>query len=306
MQLMLDELASHERCLGGALINIVEKGRQQGLWLLGAGQHFGALSSELQSLLTGSTGLQAYFRLNGADARKVAGWLTEGTGTRVKRVGISSGKGSVPDYVTQRVPVQFEDATPVQMDDETYAQMAALTGTARADAYRVWAGKRRLYARLGKDRAWELGRFLGGPWHADILLESVRPLVFSLRFLRPKIDIELQETESQRAAALAGTISNLSRQEAVVHAPKRTALLKVAPMPDPKSLPDMATVGWGQTPDEVAATYQERTEEIERVAAQKPAPPPRPRTKPDSRRAIANNKPAEMPDIPEADDDGNL
>ena len=46
--LMLDELASQERYLGEAVRNIVEKGRQQGLHLLAAGQHLEQISDELQ------------------------------------------------------------------------------------------------------------------------------------------------------------------------------------------------------------------------------------------------------------------
>ena len=61
--LCLDELATQLRTIGDAIVQMVEKGRQQGLWAICACQHLTQLTPELRALLLSSTGLRAFFQI---------------------------------------------------------------------------------------------------------------------------------------------------------------------------------------------------------------------------------------------------
>ena len=305
--LCLDELGTQERFLGDAIRNIVEKARQQGLWLMGAGQHFAQISDELRALLLSSTAFQAYFRLGPEDARKVGTFLATGTGDRPTRIGLGVTRSARlgAEYETVQMPVTDAWDVPLKVPESDFKAMQYPLPDNFA-AVQAWARERgvaRVYVRLPDGSGCELGRFLT---QAQPFLVQASPLRLGVRFPRPTVRIEERESESQRGAALTRLLATLPVREAVIRTDTGLcAHVLVAAMPEPATLPDAQTFFRGQSAEEVRETDRERQAEIARLS-QGGGPPPVGRKPAAGRKPRPAMPPSDLPIEPEVADDGSL
>ena len=293
--LVLDELGEQERFLGASIRDIVERGRQQLLWLITAGQHFGQISDDLRALFLGNYGFMAFLRLSLDDAKRVAAIALTGTGERPVRVELSLPKTERP-YESISLPVVTPTGEALRMEEKEYQQIARTTGTALGDAIALWA-RHADHGRAYVDLPWgshpEVRAFLSSMGASTVGMEGHAPLRLALRFPRPQVRETEKDTESQRVAALAGAIVKFADFEAVVLVASRSAAhVRLATMPFRDTLPRVDGFLRGQSREEITATYEERQEAIARLSGQLAQP-------------RGTRKAVPLPE-PEAADDGSF
>ena len=271
VQIVLDELGVQERFLGSAIRDIVERGRQQGLWLLTAGQHLGQISDELRALLLGNVGLLLLLRLGLDDAKKGAALLATGAGERATRITLDViEKRGEMEWETVLLPLVDGGGRPLVIPPARYAQMQAIAGEALGKALAEWGERigQRAYVAQAGSRAREVrDRMRGLP--PDTRLSSRTPPTLLVRFPRPKVTVEERESEAQRTSAIAGLLAGLPDRQSVARMSEGLrAHLQLASMPPPHTLPDVAGLLRGQEEAEVRDTYRARVGEIARLSGE--------------------------------------
>jgi hypothetical protein len=271
--LMLDELASQERAIGTAIRDICEKGRQQGLCLLAACQNLGQMPDDLRKLLLGAA-VRGFFRQEPDDARRVAQFLTAGSGALVTRLSVAAeqetewvsawivtGACTEADRTTGRVAVSggawkvFADAGKGTL--EALKVLAAGSGIARLYVASPLSGERT-----------ELGTYLKGLPRADYRFHGPSPLYVSVRFPRPKVTVIERRSEAERTGDMTRMLGDLPVGEAVMKTdtgdPVRIAVTRID---FPDTLPDVRDyLRNGMSAQDVAQTEQWRQCRIDEVA----------------------------------------
>ncbi len=271
VQIVLDELGAQERFLGSAIRDIVERGRQQGLWLLTAGQHLGQISDELRALMLGNVGLLLLLRLGLDDAKKGAALFAMGVGERATRIALDVvEKRGEWEWETSLLPLVDGGGMPLVIPAGKYTQMQNLVGVALGEAVSAWGERigQRAYVKLPGSRTRELREQMR-QLPAETCLSIRTPPTLLVRFPRPKVTIEERESETERTAALAGMLAGLPDRQGIARASSGLrAHLLLAPMPPPANLPDVDGLLRGQDEAEVQDTYRARLGEIARLSGE--------------------------------------
>lgn len=290
--LCLDEMGMQERFLGGAICDILAMARSYNLRLLAACQHLGQLSDALRAALLASTALRVFFRLSPDDARWVAASLATGLGSQPARVSLSLAAHSasvLPEMeAVGHAIVDHEDrplcVSPVAWNEFSRVQ-AATQASEREEPRRLIALDvlmrlsfiPRLYVRVpGQTQTQEIAAYLAGLPANAYHFTGPAPLRLVIRFPRPRVTVLDRKSEEERTRDLARVLMDLPVQEAVARTDTGTmAHLRIVSVPFPTYLPDAYDyLTGGQSEAEIAATNEERSEEIARLAGFTPAPTP--------------------------------
>lgn len=271
VQIVLDELGAQERFLGSAIRDIVERGRQQGLWLLTAGQHLGQISDELRALMLGNVGLLLLLRLGLDDAKKGAALLATGAGERAVRIALDVvEKRGEMEYETALLPLVDGGGRPLVIPLGKYTQMQNQRGAALGEAVAAWGERigQRAYVAQAGGRACEVRERMR-ELPPDTRLHTRAAPTLLVRFPRPKVTVEERESEAERTAKLAGMLAGLPDRQGIARTSAGLrAHLHLAPMPPPDTLPDVVGLLRGQDEGEVQDTYLGRLGEIARLSGE--------------------------------------
>ena len=262
--LCLDELATQLRTIGDAITEMVERGRQQGLWAICACQHLAQMSPELRALLLSSTGLRVFFQLGDEDARRVAGALAEGTSGRHTRVALTvERRGGMVETATTRHVVTDEHGRPARLSSAAWQAFTA-SGGERVKALSVLlraGGAARSYVlAAGSGEPYELGQYARGLPPGSAQVDGPNPLTLSITFPRPKVETLGKDSGAEREAQLSREIQDLPKQEAILRTDEGLiARIRVLPVAFPEPLPRPETyLRNGLSAQEVADIYHSR------------------------------------------------
>ena len=258
----------------------MEKGRQQKLHLLAAGQHLEQISDELRKLLLSSCALRVFFRLGPDDAMRAGKWLATGTGSRPLRIALGVDKNAPWDGWRHELLDPWGKPVALGADDwETFQSVQeSCRYTAGEDLRRVPAlrmllegqGVPRLYVRAADTGApVELAAYVKGLPAAAYTILGPNPLQLAVSFPRPKVTIMGTRGEAERAGLIAQALMQMPPQEAVVVTDTgEKAQVRTVPIHFPDDLPPIGPYlgGQDQTAAEMAQTERTRRAGIEALS----------------------------------------
>lgn len=279
--LSLDELATVEHFLGGAITDIVTVARSQRLRLLVACQHLAQMSEGLRAALLANPAVQVFFRLGHTDARLVAASLAAGAEPRVRKVvaGVewenkSWGQAAMTEW---RHPIREATGHPVRLDEAGWERLKKRPDywNDPARTLRSLAGEwgaRRLYV-LSADRKEpvEVVQYVAGLSHSDYQITGPAPLELVVSFPRPRLSGIERWSEREALREWTKALQELPVQQAVLRLSEpegkggqQTGLVKIVNVPNPPNDPEQKAFrravlrANGQSVEEMEATARWR------------------------------------------------
>jgi Type IV secretion-system coupling protein DNA-binding domain len=263
--LSLDEMGVGVQFIGKAVYEILAIARSRKLRLLLACQFLDQLGDDLRTALISTTGVRVFFRLGYPDAKLVASSLGAGTGESIQKVSLEAGRVDTVAQIPHRIvdewgrPValtavawevwkQFVGSSPVaDAPVQILLKLAGVSGTSRL--YVIAQGEKYTEKEAIKSRkeAVEIRQFLTGirPYmlpdplakekeepSIGYWIQGPAPLFLMIRFPRPRLQVMVKQTESERSQHWLRMLQDLPVQQAVFQMAEVSCTAKVLDVPD--------------------------------------------------------------------------
>ena len=286
--LALDELGAQERFIGNALIDIITVGRSQNLRLLAATQHLAGLSTELREALLANAGVQASFQTGYEDARLLAASFAVGADDTLSGASVSVASHDrvtgQPVQTTWRHLVRDGQGKSMRLSATAWAKLRRHEATAppgkstalkKVQSLAADAGATRLYVHAADtNKPVALSKYVLGLSQDDYWFDGPAPLELIVSFPRPKFTSIRRSSATDLAGQWTRSIHQLPTQQAVVRVrgsePEIIRIVDVEASDGIVSYPEWTAAArraGAQSWEEIAATAEWRTDQVDNVAA---------------------------------------